>query len=72
MEMQQMLEGLLAKMNANQAKTDVTLKEIRAGQEHLKEDRHQSREDGCLDSRHKDMAKRNYGLPRSDGGLSGE
>jgi hypothetical protein len=32
----------------------------------------QSREDGCLDSRNEDMAKRNYGLPRSNWGLSEE
>jgi capsule polysaccharide export protein KpsE/RkpR len=38
MEMQQMMERLLAKMGANQAKMDATIKEIRASQQHLEEE----------------------------------
>jgi hypothetical protein len=37
MKIQQILECLLVKMDANQAKTDPTLREMRAGQELLKE-----------------------------------
>jgi hypothetical protein len=36
------------------------------------EDRRQYREDGFLDSRNEDTVKRNYSLPRSDRGLSGD
>jgi hypothetical protein len=38
MKMEQILECLLAKLEANQANTDATLKELKASQEHLKEE----------------------------------
>jgi hypothetical protein len=38
MKMEQILEHLLAKMEANQAKTDATLKELNPAKKHLKEE----------------------------------
>jgi hypothetical protein len=63
MDMERVMELLLVieeKMDSHYEKTDINLKEIRASQ------------DGFLASRNENMAKRDYGLPRSDEGLSGE
>jgi hypothetical protein len=85
MEVEQMMAQMLDKMKAeirtNQAKMEATLKEVRAGQELLKEEMlakinaSQEQTKAKMDARLAEMkgvAKGDVGLPRSDRSLSGE
>jgi hypothetical protein len=64
--------GYYPKGNKGRPRTPERRNASQNGSQYESQNRRQSREDGCLGSRIKDMEKINYGLPRSNGDQSAE